>query len=61
MSTLSDNGDDESWNYEAVERSEKEKHALYDIDLQDPRVALSTFIPLVEFENGCLRITKRLR
>lgn len=61
MSALSENGDDENWEYNAIERSEAEKHALYEVDLQDPRVALSSFIPLIEFEDGSLRITKRLR
>lgn len=61
MSALSDSEDDKNWEYNAVERSEAEKSALYDVDLQNPRVALSSLVPLVEFEDGSLRITKRLR
>lgn len=61
MSTLSESEDSENWEYNAVERSEAEKSALYDVDLQTPRVVLSSLIPLVEFEDGSLRITKRLR
>ncbi len=60
MSALSDD-EHEDWEYEAVERSESKRRTLYETELRDPRVALSTLVPLVEFEDGSLRITKRLR
>lgn len=53
--------EDDSWRFSTVERSEEEKRSLYDVDLAESKVAWSRFLPLVEFEDGALRFTRRLR
>lgn len=56
-----DEDQDEFWMSKSVNRPEDERKQLYAVELAEPRVSISRFLPFISYRDGELHITKKFQ